>query len=334
MTREVLRLALPLREAWRTAAGEVAVRELLLLRLAADDGVVGCGEAAPLPGYSGASLGDCARALVAGEPGPPEAAAAEELAAADAAARRAGRPLCAGERRRVRVNRTLPAAKPERCAELAADGVRAGFDCFKVKVGLADDAERVAAVRAALGPGPALRLDANGAWGAAEAVERLRELAPHGIELVEQPCRTLAELAEVRRAAGVRVAADESIAGAADVEEAARLGACDAVCVKLQASGGLAGARAALRAAAEHGLDAYLASTLDGPWGIAAALQLAAAEDVTLACGLATLELFDSPLAAALPAPRGGWIEVPRGPGTGVDVSAAALAAASAERLA
>ena len=53
-------------------------------------------------------------------------------------------------------------------------------------------------------------------------------------------------------------------------------------------------------------MDVFLSSTLDGPWGIAAALQLAAAEELTLACGLATLPMFDSPLGRALPPPRAG----------------------------
>ncbi len=68
----------------------------------------------------------------------------------------------------------------------------------------------------------------------------------------------------------VTVAADESIAGADDVRRAAALAACDAVNVKLAAAGGYGPARDALRAAREHHLAAWLSSTLDGPWGIAA----------------------------------------------------------------
>jgi L-alanine-DL-glutamate epimerase-like enolase superfamily enzyme len=64
---------------------------------------------------------------------------------------------------------------------------------------------------------------------------------------------------------------------------------------------------------------------LDGPWGIAAALQLAAAEGITLHCGLATLGLFDAAIARVLPSPEGGRMEVPAGPGLGVDVSEAAI---------
>ena len=73
----------------------------------------------------------------------------------------------------------------------------------------------------------------------------------------------------------VPLAADEPIAGAADVRRAIELGACDAVNVKLAGSGGFGPARDALRAARDGGIGAWLSSTLDGPWGIGAALQLA-----------------------------------------------------------
>jgi L-alanine-DL-glutamate epimerase-like enolase superfamily enzyme len=96
--------------------------------------------------------------------------------------------------------------------------------------------------------------------------------------------------------------------------------ACDVVNVKLASAGGFKAAREALRLARSKGLGAFLSSTLDGPWGIAAALQLAASEDLQLACGLATLELFDSPLARVLPAPRNGTLKVPAGPGLGFEV--------------
>ena len=129
------------------------------------------------------------------------------------------------------------------------------------------------------------------------------------------------------------IAADEPVATADDVRAAADVGACDIVNVKLAASGGFEAARAAIAAAREHGLEPYLSSTLDGPWGIAAALQLAATERLSLACGLATLDLFDAALARALPAPRAGLLAVPQGPGLGVSVDDAALAEVLVEEL-
>jgi len=78
---------------------------------------------------------------------------------------------------------------------------------------------------------------------------------------------------------------------------------------------------------------AWLSSTLDGPWGIAAALQLASSESLSLACGLATLELFDAELARALAAPSQGLMAVPQGPGLGVEVTGEALAEVVVEEL-
>ncbi len=374
MRRSLLRLSIPFRQPFATSQGVVAARDLLLLRVEEDGlvGYGEAAPFEPYDGISLRRVADALAGELDGNgDAPPQARAAEEMARLDLAARRAGRSIgepgaeaiavnrtlpagppeevaaaaLRGARRAGRsigepgaeaiaVNRTLPAGPPEEVAAAALRGARAGYSCFKLKVGLPDDAERVAAVRRAIGPWPALRIDANGAWSVAEAVECLSELAVHDIELVEQPCATLAELAEVRRAnRGVPIAADESVASPADVEAAARAEACDAVNVKLAASGGFTAARETVRAAAAHGLEPFLSSTFDGPWGIAAALQLAASEDISLACGLATLELFDAELADALPRPAVGLLAVPEGPGLGVAVDEAALAEVLVEEL-
>jgi o-succinylbenzoate synthase len=333
--RSLARLSIPFREPFVTSAGVVPARELLLLRLE-DDGVVGFGEAAPFEPYDGVSVDAVARALAngRGEDGPPQARAAEEMASIDLEARRAGRPVGEPGAEAIAVNRTLPAGPPEEVGRRAKEGLREGFACFKVKVGLPDDAERVAAVREAIGPWPALRVDANGAWTPDEAVAAIERLGQYDLELVEQPCPTLEELAEVRRRVPVQIAADESIATPADVRAAADAAACHVVNVKLAPSGGFAAARETIAAARERGLEPFLSSTLDGPWGIAAALQLAATERLSLACGLATLDLFDAELARALPAPRGGLLPVPQGPGLGVAVAEEALAEVLVEELA
>jgi L-alanine-DL-glutamate epimerase-like enolase superfamily enzyme len=111
------------------------------------------------------------------------------------------------------------------------------------------------------------------------------------------------------------------------------LEACDLVNVKLAGCGGFKPARDALRTARSEGLGAFLSSTLDGPWGIAAALQLAASERVSTACGLATLELFEGSIGRALAPPRNGTLKVPAGPGLGVSVSDAELAEVLVEEI-
>ena len=329
MRRSLLRLQIPLIEPFVTAGGVVAARELAVIRLEYDDGTVGVGEASPLEPYDGVSLEEVIDALRDGPPprgSAPQARAAWELAELDLQMRRRGKPLGEPGADAIPVNCTLPAGPPDEVAAAAASGLREGYSCFKLKVGLPDDGERVGAVREAVGSWPALRVDANGAWQPDEAVDAIRALEPHDLQLVEQPCATLEDLARVRQRVGVPVAADESITGPADVRAAAELQACEAVNIKLAGSGGFGPAREALRAARDGGLGAWLSSTLDGPWAIAAALQLASSEHVPLACGLATLGLFDAEIARSLPPPTSGLMSVPHGPGLGVEVSDDALA--------
>lgn len=336
MRRSLLRLRIPLKEPFVTAGGVLSARELAVIRLEEDDGTVGWGEAAPLEPYDGVSLEDVIDSLRDGPPprgSAPQARAAWELAELDLQMRRRGKPLGEPGADAIPVNWTLPAGPPQEVAAAAEAGRRKGFSCFKLKVGLPDDDERVAAVREAIGSWPALRVDANAAWRPEEAIEAIAALERHDLQLVEQPCATLEDLAEVSRAVSVPIAADESITGANDVRAAAELGACQAVNVKLAGSGGFGPARDTLRAARDAGLQAWLSSTLDGPWGIAAALQLASSEHVSLACGLATLDLFDAEIARALAAPRAGLLAVPHGPGLGVEVSASALGEVLVEEL-
>ena len=336
MRRSLLRLSIPLRQPFVTSGGVVSARDLAVIRLEDDEGTLGFGEAAPLEAYDGVTVDDVIEALREGPPprgSPPQARAAWELAELDLQARRRGRPLGEPGADAIPVNLTLAAGPPEEVAEAASAGLKAGYSCFKVKVGLPDDHARVGAVREAVGSWPALRIDANGAWSPGDAVRAITALSVHDLELVEQPCATLQEMAEVRGQVDVPVAADESIVGADQVQTAIELGACDAVNIKLSSAGGFGPARDALRAARDAGLAAWLSSTLDGPWGIAAALQLAAGQHIPLACGLATLDLFDARIAAALPSPSKGLMAVPQGPGLGIEVSDEMLAEVLVEEI-
>jgi L-Ala-D/L-Glu epimerase len=333
--RTLLRLSIPFREPFTTSTGVVSERELVLLRLEDSDGVVGFGEAAPFEPYDGIPLERAVATLTRRSRGrrPPQVRAAEDLARLDLDARREGRPVGEPGAEAIPVNRTLSAGPPEEIAARAADGVREGYSCFKLKVGLPDDEERLAAVRDAIGSWPALRIDANGSWTVDEAIAAIRRLERFDLQFVEQPCATLEELAEVRRRVSAPIAADESVATTEDIHRAAKAEACDVVNVKLAASGGFGAAREALHAAGDHRMAAFLSSTLDGPWAISAALQLAGAERLPLACGLATLELFDAEIARAIAPPRNGLMAVPRGPGLGVEVTSAALAEVLVEEI-
>jgi L-Ala-D/L-Glu epimerase len=329
----VLRFARPL----RTAHGELRERELLLLRIRGGDGVVGWGEAAPLEPYDGVPLDAVREALAAYEPilrdgdelpggalldacreaaDLPQALAAVDLALWDRAGNREGRPVSAliadEPAATVRVNATIPAEDRAGAAAAAADAARAGYSCVKVKVGVGDDAGRVAAVRAAAGRDMELRLDANGAWGVDEAVAAIEALAPAGLELVEEPVHGVAAMRAVRERVAVRVAMDETAAERGSLTAAV----ADAVCLKVSRCGGISGLLAQAALVRASGADVYLASTYDGPLGIAAAVHCAAALRPTGACGLGTLELFANDVEVL--AVRDGAIAVPTGPGLGV----------------
>ena len=199
----------------------------------------------------------------------------------------------APRRTSIAVNCTVPATGPDEAAAI----VRAsGCGTAKVKVGErgqteADDLARVEAVRDALGTEGRLRIDVNGGWDVDTAVRMIRLLDRFGLEYVEQPCATVEELARVRLAVDVPVAADESIRRAEDPLRVARLEAADIAVLKVQPLGGVA---ACLRIAEHIGLPVVVSSALETSVGISAGLALAAAlPELPYACGLATLQLLD-----------------------------------------
>ena len=163
-----------------------------------------------------------------------------------------------------------------------------------------------------------MRVDANGGWTVAEALEALPRLAAAvgagTFEYAEQPCRTIAELAALRAGlarAGVpvRVAADESVRKADDPLRVAVAGAADVVVVKVAPLGGVGPALAVARElGAQHGLPVVVSSALDTSVGIGAGLALAAAlPDLPFACGLGTVGLFETDVGGrAARAGRGG----------------------------
>ncbi|MEV0587512.1 o-succinylbenzoate synthase [Nonomuraea sp. NPDC050310] len=259
------------------------VREGVLIR-----GAAGWGEFSPFPEY-----------------GPRESA--RWLACAREAAE-LGWP--APLRARVPVNATVPAVGPERAHELVR---QAGCGTAKVKVAergqsFAEDLARVEAVRDALGPGGRLRVDANGAWDVDEAVRNLKELDRFELEYAEQPCATLEELARVRRAVRVPIAADESIRRAEDPLKVRAAEAADIAVVKVQPLGGV---RNALRVVEACGLPAVVSSAVETSVGLAAGLALAAAlPELPYACGLGTMSLLTGDVTKNPLIPVDGMLEV------------------------
>ena len=178
-------------------------------------------------------------------------------------------------RGRVPVAVTVPPVPAERARQLVAD---AGCRTATVHVGgvLLDDLARVEAVRDALGPAGAIRCDADGRWDVDTAVAAIDALdrAAGGVEFIEQPCRTLDEVAQVRRRVAVRIAVDQSIRDAA---EPARLapGLAQAADIAVLSVGPLGGVRRALRVAETCGLPCVVTAEWGSSIGIAGAVALA-----------------------------------------------------------
>ncbi len=158
-------------------------------------------------------------------------------------------------------------------------------------------------------------MDANGVWDVDTAVSHIRRLdrAAGGLEYVEQPCRTIDELAAVRRRGNVRIAADESIRRADDPRRVAVAGAADVVVIKCTPLGGV---RRSLRVAEAAGLSCVVSSALETSVGLASQVALAGAlPELGFACGLDTLSLLDGDVvtAGASLRPVEGYLPAPDG---------------------
>ncbi|MDX3193220.1 o-succinylbenzoate synthase [Streptomyces sp. MN03-5084-2B] len=275
--------AIPLRTRFRG----ITVREGVLLH-----GPAGWGEFCPFADYSDAESVPWLRAAVE--------------------ATDAGWP--APVRDRVEVNTTVPVVGPEKAHELVrASGCRtAKVKVADPRVSLADDCARVEAVRDALGPGGAIRVDANMAWDVDTAVRAIAELdkAAGGLEYAEQPCPSIEDLAAVRRRVDVRIAADESIRRAEDPLKVAVAGAADIAVLKVAPLGGV---RRALEVAEACGLPCVVSSAVETSVGLAAGLALAGAlPSLEFACGLGTLSLLEGDVCAEPLSPVDGYLPVLR----------------------
>ena len=321
--------SVPLKTPLSTAAGEIRERSGFVIRVGA-----GVGEATPLPGWT-ESFAECRDAL-SGVEDPKTAPATLDdrpaarhglsLALADRDARERGEPLyrhLGGDSvERVPVNATIGDGSSEESAAAAREALDDGFETVKCKIGarsVEEDVERVRAIREAVGPDPAIRLDANGAWSHEQAERALDSLAEFGIEYVEQPlpAEDIAGHRELREHHGVPIALDESLAGKAIGEIEAISDAADVFVLKPMALGGV-------DRTIELGRrleSVVVTTTIDAVIARTAAVHAAAALDVGRACGLATADLLAEDLAPDPSAVDNGAISVPQGPGLGVEPS-------------
>ncbi len=331
------RLDLRLRRTFTISRESLDVRRNVLVRLEAA-GHAGLGEAEPTPFY-GETAETALAALEHFDPAPlagiergedvdtivAECAARLKghmsvIAALDAAlwdirGKQLGEPvwklLDAPCRCSVPTSYTIGIADPDKMAR-AVEEVRGLYRVFKIKVGGENDVACLKAVRRVTDV--PIRVDANAAWSADEAVERIREIAAFGVELVEQPCarEDIAGLHRVREAVDVPIIADESCHTAGDLD--ALDGAVDGVNIKLVKTGGLCEAARLARRALDLGLKVMVGCMTSSALAVTAATHVAGWADYVDLDG--NLLLADDPFRGATV--RAGVVQIPRGRGLGV----------------
>jgi L-Ala-D/L-Glu epimerase len=313
-------LDVPMRKAFGIAGGAQEHAKNVLVMIELDDGTIGLGEGAPFPAFNGETQEAALAALASALPSlvgraaterldlelPASARCAVETALVDARARSEGVPLhrfFGGAEETLVTDITIVTGTVEDAARDAR--AHPEFRTLKIKVGGRDvdhDARRVLAIHAAR-PDAVLMLDANGGFSVDEALALADALAKRGVKLAqfEQPIApgSWEALAEVRAKSGLRIAVDESVARASDVEAAARHGAADAVNVKIMKSG-IHEAIAIARAAARANIDRMIGGLVE--------TRLAMGTSASIAAGLGGFLVvdLDTPLFLASDPFRGG----------------------------
>lgn len=341
------------------------ILEYVLVHVETDEGLSGVGEAPADIGFFGQTLEGIQAAvddylgplLVGREPWDipalmdridfrenSSAKSGIDLALHDLVARARGVPVAAllgGLRRtRIPVAIEIPGGSPKDMADECLKFMKMNVRAFKPKIGSipARDAERLAAIRDAVGPGVSLRADANRGYSAEEAIELcdLAEKRNVGLELLEQPCEAwdLPGMARVRAAVSIPIEADESCFGPHDAEAVVRAGAADVLNIKIAKAGGLCNALRIAAIAEGAGLRCVLGTAFGTGVKIAAKLHLAAAlADFAGAVEFTELGLHGPLLrgeldeALSLPLDEDGCLPVPEGPGLGVELDPAQVAA-------
>jgi len=330
--------------------------ETLVLRLTAEDGTHGWGEAAPWVVFTGspeasfAALDRYLRPLVIGRPVSAhpgimaqaaramahctEAKAALDTALFDLRARLAGVPVWAllGGKARDEIPLSCSIADPDferdlRLLErLRADGVR----IVKLKTGFkghAFDLMRLERLRKEF-PEFQLRVDYNQGLSPESAMACVREVAAFRPDFIEQPVAAhLRDLmARIRDSIDVPLLADESLYGPEDVTQWPAM--ADGVSIKIMKSGGLLRGQTMARLAAAYGMSAYGGDMFEtGLAHLAGTHMIAATPEITLGCEFYQAGYFLSEDILSTPFPmRNGAVVVPDGPGLGADVNPDALA--------
>jgi o-succinylbenzoate synthase len=297
---------LELREPYSIASGTQTEANYVVVVVEDEDGNRGIGEASPMPGYSDetqesilsaitkrlapAVTGDEVSSVNSAVEAMDEAAenalmakSAVEMALTDLSARKRGvsvvEYLGGAIRNEVGVACGIGFMDQKAAAEKAKRFVESGVTTLKVKIGRSSEEDEglVGIVRSAAGKDASLRLDANQAYRADNAIVRLRRLERFEPELFEQPIDQgdVRGMARIAKALDTPIMADEPIHGVSDVVRFANADAADLVKVKLNKCGGFKKTGLVCEVARMFGIRVIIGSGHESSIGVAAEVSLA-----------------------------------------------------------
>jgi muconate cycloisomerase len=333
-----------------------ALSHRVLVKLVADNGAVGWGEATPTPRWTyetsesivstlrrylapavlGIELWNfdalhraMERAISPGVTmGSPLAKSAIDVAAHDALGHALNMPvhqLLGGRRRsRFELMWMVSVLQPDGAERAVREGLDAGYSSFDAKIGMhgeRGDLELLRSSRAALGDGRWLQADANRGYRVDAALRQARRFDALDVALFEQPLNGFNLSGYRRLVAGspVAIGIDESLRSCADLLEYARADAIGVAVAKVQRMGGLYRSRQLCEAAEAAGLSLSLSGLTETDLGLAAGLHLAAAFDID-PLALNGPQYIDTPFLRRRVWTGGGQVTLPSGPGLGVEV--------------
>jgi len=336
-------------------------KQLVLVKMTADDGTVGWGEAGPSRRWSAETVQSCFTSIkhvlapvllgrdpfdIAGlhqamngelapglDPGQPIAKAALDMAAHDLVCTKLGVNLQSwlGAKGSDRIELSWLVSAPDVAgvASSVEDGLKEGYRAFKVKVGHEPklDIERVRAVLERA-KGGTVWVDANQGYGYADALRAARGFEALGIELFEQPI-PMSDFYGMKRlisATGLTIALDEAAMGLPLVIDLIRREAVEALVVKVNKTGGIHYARQLCDLARNAGLTLIGSGLMDAPIGFAASVHLFAAYGIDYPCDLnGPQHIAGDYLAAPLPR-QGPYALVPQRAGLGTQMDESKVA--------
>ena len=347
-------ITIPLKEKFQVSFRFVTDTNVIILELETDEGITGVGEVVPLPRFNGQTvesitaaidrymrpyiigenpfkinkiINRISKAVIENNP----AVCAVDLALHDLVARAHNVPvvdLLGGEvRNKILAVIEMPIENPEKSVKRAKNIIEHGFKALKPKVGFNpyEDAERVIAIRKAVGKDVIIRVDVNQAWTIDQTLQfiKVTELEDARIELIEQPLPKwdLEGLAYLRTKTDIPIMVDESVFTTQDALNVIKNKSADIINIKQNKSGGIIGSMKVAALAESAGID-YLIG-VDDPLGIGTAMKVhmgCALEKLNRACEFTEYMVY-SDYIVKKPVPcRDGYVILPEGPGFGVEL--------------